>query len=334
MLSLSLPALLHAQEGGVIAGNAQIVLSGRVHAQVNTTSVDGETPAEIFLRRVRLGADIGINDLVSGRIHADFAGNRVSLADAYMMLSLNPAFQLVAGNAHRPFGLIEQTTSLRIVPIERGVRIRGLSGSYDLSSLLSSLDYSDRDIGLLVRGSPEGAPLGLSYSAGVFNGPLELGDEQTLQLVGRVELEPTDGITVGAAASRRDFDNGTGAEGGTALTADVRFGGSAPTPGFDILAEVATGPFDLSRDFAGAHVWVAYRIPLEGAVTRVSPLIRFSHVTVDELVGGGDVGGTLITPGFNIYLGGLNRVMFNYDIFNPASGDTETSFKTQFQLTF
>ncbi len=44
--------------------------------------------------------------------------------------------------------------------------------------------------------------------------------------------------------------------------------------------------------------------------------------------------GTLFTPGINVYLGGLNRVMFNYDLWSPDGAGTEGSFKVQFQLGF
>jgi hypothetical protein len=41
-----------------------------------------------------------------------------------------------------------------------------------------------------------------------------------------------------------------------------------------------------------------------------------------------------VTPGINLYLGGQNRVMFNYDFWNPTDGERQGSFKTQFQLAF
>ena len=59
----------------------------------------------------------------------------------------------------------------------------------------------------------------------------------------------------------------------------------------------------------------------------------------EDVLGRGDEGpeeggGTLVTPGVNLYLGGLNRIMFNWDFWNPLTGESQNSFKTQFQLAF
>src|SRR5690606_12837676 len=87
LLVATVSSKAHAQDepGTRITVNAaEIAIAGRVQAQLNTSDVDDVQEAEMILRRVRLGANVRVNDLVSGRVHADFAGNRVSIADAYM----------------------------------------------------------------------------------------------------------------------------------------------------------------------------------------------------------------------------------------------------------
>lgn len=329
-----------AQEPIAISFNGmEIELAGRVHTQFTTTSVDGENPAEFLLRRVRFGVDVQVNDVVSGRIHPDYGRNGIGLGDAYMQIALSPALQIQAGRSHRPFGIMEQTTSLRIAPIERGVSIRGVD-DYDLSRLISSLGYGDRDLGLRVVGDLPGS-FAPRYLVGVYNGPVQdlAGGETTLQWVGRLEASPLDGIDVGVAYSHRDFVDGFGdVDGGGAFLADVEYGGPTPAPGIHLVAQASLGDFDphTDRDFVGAQLWTSYLFPGSGVIEVIEPLIRVGTLGIDDLVGApGRQGGVLFTPGFNFYLGGLNRVMVNYDIFSPeGDGDTESSFKVQFQVSF
>ena len=143
--SLILTALSGMKEGvaqgtteplRVRANAAEITLSGRVQAQLNTTSVDGLPPTEAILRRLRLGIDFRINDFISGRIHPELSSSQLSLGDAYGQLNFSPAAQLQVGRFQRPFGTIEEQSSLRILPIERGTRIRGVTDA-ELSGILS-----------------------------------------------------------------------------------------------------------------------------------------------------------------------------------------------------
>jgi hypothetical protein len=321
---------------------AELAISGRVQAQVNTSDADGVQDAEMILRRVRLGANVRVNDLVSGRVHADFAGNEVSIADAYMQLDLHPAAQLMAGRAYRPFSIMEQTSSLQIIPIERGLSVRGIQ-DYDLSAILNGLRYGDRDIGLQLRGSIPDAPLGLGYALGVFAGPAagDAGGEQTQQFVTRLMANPATRTRLGVAWSRRDFVQepipGTfETEAGDAFVLDAEYGGPTPAAGAHVVAEVAMGDFDpfADEDFVGAQVWAGYLFPVGERITLVEPLLRVSHASIDRFDPTLPDGGVLITPGLNIYLGGLNRVMLNYDIWRAATGVDAASGKVQFQLTF
>jgi CRISPR/Cas system-associated exonuclease Cas4 (RecB family) len=46
----------------------ELTVTGRVHLQWNSTSVDDELSNEFLMRRARLTAELKINDVVSGKI--------------------------------------------------------------------------------------------------------------------------------------------------------------------------------------------------------------------------------------------------------------------------
>ena len=344
------PCALRAQgerQGPVLKVNAaEIEIGGRVQTQLNTTSVEGEQPSEVILRRVRLEARVKVNDVVSGKVQPDFAGDRVSLKDAYLRLAFAPAFEVLAGKAHRPFSTIEITSSTRQLPIERGAVIRGLSGPLDEFSLVNGLRYSDRDIGVQVLGKLAGAPLGLSYAAGVFRGPVhgQVGAQDSYQYAARLGLQPVPRLKLGAAWSSRHFAYETvegedpELERGNAFEVDAEWGAYAP--GLHLLGEVAVGDYDpaTGTEFTGAQGWLGYRTGALGSkVTGVEPIFRASYGAVDREENGveEELGGTLFTPGINVYFGPLNRVMFNYDVWRPrGGGETESSFKAMFQVAF
>ncbi|MDP9349497.1 MAG: OprO/OprP family phosphate-selective porin, partial [Gemmatimonadota bacterium] len=281
---------LHAQQTPsapvVRAGTTEIALGGRVHTQFNTTTAEGVPASEMVLRRVRLEANVKVNELVSGRVHMEFAGNRAAVRDAHLRLAFDPALQLIAGQAQRPFGILTQTTSNRILPIERGVRIRGVADAFDQHNLVADLGYADRDVGLQVTGAPRGAPLGVFYAAGYFNGPARNPrlTENTSQLVARAGVRPLRGVAVAGSWSRRDFvrtdtiARATTTRGGTAWAVDAEVGGFAP--GVHLLGEASFGDFDpfSGTRFRGAQGWLAYRTPaLRSRIQHVEPVLRVSY---------------------------------------------------------
>lgn len=338
LLLASFPA--RAQQTGptLRTGAAEITLGGRVHTQFTTSSVDTVPVQEWVLRRVRLESTVKVNDWVGGKVQLDFAGNRVSIKDAYLTMELDPAFRIVAGNQHRPFGIITQTTSNRILFAERGTRIRGLGEAFDQHNLVAELGYADRDLGLQVTGAPSGAPMGLFYGVGYFNGPARRPavHDDTYQVVGRVGVRPAGNVSVAGSFSRRDFVEGDSSAAGTAWALDAEIGSYAP--GFHLVGEAVVGDFDPHTDsrFVGSQLWLAYRTPaLGGRVTHVEPAVRVSHGDPDaDQDSDVAVGGLLVTPGVNLYLGGMNRIMVNADIWRGDNGRREFSFKTQFQLAF
>ncbi|HYH78855.1 MAG TPA: porin [Longimicrobium sp.] len=346
---LAVTHLRAQQPTGVVvtSGATEIHVGGRVQTQFSTSTVDTVPATGLELRRLRLELLVKFNDVVSGKIQPDFApGDRVAMKDAWMKIALDPAFTLLAGQAHRPFSPIAITSSTRILPIERGLRMRGLSGAVDEYNIVSELGYSERDVGLQVLGAPKGAPLGLTYQAGFFNGPArsKARDRNTYQLAARATISPASRLRIGASWSSLDFVRTSTTPGatvdvrrGNAWEADVEYG-AYDRPGLHLLAETAYGdfqPFTGAR-FFGVQTWLAYRSQrLGGKIQNVEPLLRASYADANvNDRGPSNPGGLLLTPGVNLYLGSLNRVQFNWDFWNPLEGESHNSFKTQFQVAF
>lgn len=340
------PAAAQEEPAGPVleVNAARIEIGGRIQTQFNTSSVGEVQPSEFLLRRIRLEATVRVNDLITGRVQPDFAGDRVSVKDAWVRLDFHPALQLLAGKAHKPFSVLEQTSANRILPIERGTAIRGLTDGFDEYALVNGLKYSDRDVGVQVLGRPAGAPLGFAYQAGAFAGPLNsrVGAQDSYQFAARASVTPARNVRLGTAWSSRDFARPAAADGdpqlarGHAFQVDAELGTFAP--GFHFLGEAVHGDFDpfTGSEFTGAQGWFAYRTPRLGArVAHLEPIFRASWASIDDDTDGRARGGLLLTPGVNLYFTPLNRVMFNYDLWNPRDdGETARSFKAQMQFAF
>jgi hypothetical protein len=320
---------------------AELSIGGRVQTQLNTSSVDGVPPSELLIRRARLELAVEVSDRVSGVLVPDFAGDRISLKDAYLDLALSPAARLRAGNMKRPFGLLELTSSKRMPVIERGVRIRGLN-ALDEYAVLNRLEYSDRDVGLQLHGEVPGAPLSPGYAAGVFRGPLhgEVGAQDSYQFAARATIRPLPTLRLGAGWSAREFTDSIGEtpelRRGDAFEVDVEYG--AFDPGIHVLAELSTGELDPFTDarFRGGHLWLAYRTGAIGDLVRAfEPVVRISRSDLDDPVGNPASGGTLITPGLNVYVGPNDRIMLDYDVWRgEGAAPGASSFKAMLQLAF
>jgi hypothetical protein len=322
--------------------SARITFGGRVQTVFNTTSVDDNPATQTELRRVRLEANLQFGRVVGGKIQPEFAGSRVLLKDAYVRLNFDPALQVWAGQAHRPFGVVSPFSTTRLTPIEKGLRIRGVDG-FDEYNILLGLGYSDRDVGLQLRGEPQGAPLGLSYAVGFFNGPARTlaPEENTYQVVARVAAHPVEWARVGVGYSRIDFANviddvaEVETHEGAAWEADLELGTERAGP--RLVAEVTRGDFDpfAEAEFWGAQGWLSYRTGrASSTIAALEPFVRVSHGDIDDDLVADAVGGTLVTPGINLWLGGLNRFALNYEIWNPATGEGARSFKAMFQMAF
>jgi len=350
--SLPGPRVAHGQVAEpprVMTRAAELNIGGRIQTQFSTSSADGAIPQLWEIRRARIELGVRLNPIVSARLNPEVSGTDVALRDAFVQFDLGGDTQLIAGQAFRPFSLLAQTSSIRILPIERGARIRGAAAPLlEHHNLLVGLGYADRDVGVQLRGTPRAAPLGLAYGAGVFNGPAvgTAGSRVTYQLAARASVAPLRDTRFGAGWSRRHFANSGEAtdpevRGGAAWQVDAALGSFAGGP--HIIAEAAWGmrdPWDPSRRrFRSLQGWGAFRSgPIAAPDVRLEPIIRISHGNPDLALAEravGVSGGTLVTPGINLYVGPMNRVMVNYDLWSP-DGDTPSlrSFRVMFQAAF
>lgn len=323
----------------VVRASAQeLIITARLHTIFNTTTVEDHPTTEWMIRRARLESRAKISEVVGGHVQMEFAGDRATVMHAYLDLNLSPAFNVRAGRAFKSFGLFARTANTLFIPVEPGLRIRGVTGR-EAFSTVTGLDYADRGTGIHLEGIVPGAPMGLRYNVGWYEGPLArtagMGDRDDHAFAGRLDARPFDPIRVGVSWSRRDFvdRDATGAavgglQSGDALALDVEWG--AFRPGLHVMAEVATGVADAIADerFTTAAVWGAWRSERgPGAVQNVGPIFRVSYADATG-------GGLLLTPGINFYFADRNRVMLNYDVWRPAEGDRAGSWKVMFAMWF
>ena len=342
-----------------------VTFGGLVQTQFNTTSVnatnaDGEQVTELALRRVRLSANARLNDLASGRIQAELAnaavGGSAELNEAYALFAFARPFQVLVGKGGRPFGIVDATTAARLVPIERGARVRGAK-TVEQYRLAEELAYAGRSVGVQALGEVPGLPFGLTYAAGYFAGSTgeEGTDADIQQLAARFQVQPLPWLLVGAAATSRAFaredpvgmdaaPTGTRPRGdtrrGSGYAVDVQVG-SYGEPGVHLLGEVLTGTVDPYRGYSfwSAQGWAAYSFggfgnATGGMLLAAEPLVRVSWASVEGPLGLFD--GTLVTPGLNLYAAQNTRLALNLDLFFPEGDGREslTSFKAQVQLAF
>lgn len=334
---LLLPMGLAAQVSVVGEGPIRIDVTGRLQTQFNTSTAD--SVYSIFEhRRARLGVELTIDEWIEGRIEANFA-HGLRLEDAWMNLGFHPAFQLQVGQFKKPFSRLELTSSSRIVPIEYGLRIRGLALKAEHHLLLADNGYLGRDLGAQVHGAL--GPLG--YALGFFNGAGQnlRDDNDTKSLAGRLNLKPFAApFEIGAGASWRDLamldefeDPFT--EQGLAVELDAQWGGFR-RPGPTVLVEVMQAENFRSQDpMLGGQGILSWFQPLRSnRVEGIEPLFRVSYGDPSTDFDGN--AGILLTPGLNLYFHGRNRLMVNWDYFMPELDaiDPESAIRAQLQLYF
>ena len=363
-LTICTPVAAAAQDPPV---PVRVRLGGQAQIQFNTTSVDEEDVFPLIdpdediatstfeTRRIRLSVEVEIADWITGRIQPDFALGDLELADAWLNLEFDEAAQLRIGQFKKPFSLLFLTSSSLILPIERGVRIRGLDlalvregvpltvldGTAVLGEeqkMLDALGYIGREIGAALHG--ESGRWG--YALGIFNGSGadELDENDGKSAAGRVEYR-FDRVParLGLAGSyratrdrlfggpRRDLD-------GVAVSLDGEWGDFF-RPGLHVLGEVVLGenPVDGERLW-GAQVWLALFHALAGRrVEGIEPVFRVSYGNPS---GARDGDGWLITPGVNLYLFRRNKLSLNWDAYVPRANiaDTEHALRAQAQIYF
>ncbi len=339
-------------------------LSGRVHTQFNTSSVDGELGSDFLIRRARLSFDIQMNDFVFGKVQPDFGKGKITLKDAYMKLVYGPNVSFRLGQFKRPFDIFELTSSTKILVVERALKVRGVGGKRSLSSLTEKLGFSDRDIGLEVKLQNDAKSV--SLTAAVTNGTganvipsvaRKDGDDVVgeKQYTGRATLRPmadTDFVIAVAGGMKPDAlplaaakvvgdDLNPEVEYAVAVQADLEYGNFKSGP--HVQAGVLWGEnwdsavhgADLPT-FVAAQVIGTYKIPVDGNsyVEAVEPILRVSYADPNDEIE--DDGGFLVTPGVQFFFVGRNKVAFNVDVFIPEadSEETEYSIKVQSSVHF
>lgn len=336
LAALALPGRLAAQMIE-LDGGARIGFTGRLQVQYNTSSLArnseataGAIPFSTFeTRRARLGVRLELSDWIGSEIEAEFASRDVTLKYAFVNLGFDPRFAVRIGQFKKPFSLLELTSSTKILPIERGLRIRGLSDALlpEEQELLASLGYSSYDLGVELHGR-----FGrFGYQAGAFNGNGGNGQAEPggHAFVGRLTLDPFPGrpLTLGAAGSRLGS--------GTAFEVDAEWG-AFRRPGLHVMAEAALGDNQVDDGtFSGAQVIAAVFKPLNNArIEGLEPLFRVSYGNSSRAHQGDE--GWLLTPGLNLYFAGRNRLMVNWEFFVPGSDSFKAAnaLRAQAQIHF
>lgn len=320
----------------VSEGPIRIALTGRLQTQINTSTADS-VYSTFEHRRARLGAELTIEDWIEGRIEYNFAAQR--LEDGWMNLAFDPMLELQVGQFKKPFSRLELTSSARLVPIEYGLRIRGVETGAEHHLLLDENVYIGRELGAQIHGQI--GPLG--YALGVFNGSdqntRDHNDEKSF--AGRLNLKPFDApFELGAGASWRDLQlvdslDEPFTEQGLAVEIDALWGGFR-RPGLTLVAEVMQAENFETRDpMVGAQGIVSWFQPLDAPrVEGIEPLFRASYG--DPSTGFDGNSGVLLTPGINLYFQGRNRLMLNFDYYMPELDvlDPEHAIRGQLQLFF
>jgi hypothetical protein len=325
----------------------RLTATGRIHTQYNTTSVPGELATQFIVRRARFVAEVKVNDVVDGKVEPDFGEGKIDLKDAYVRFNLAPALRLKFGQFKRPFDIFQLHSSTETLIIERAGDIRGVStcagpgGLCTFSRFSERLKYADRDVGVMVDGTSASGKV--SYAVSMTNGAgRNTGDENgTKSYSGRVELQPTGRIRLGGHLGIHDYVNDvtTDDDYAVAAGADIEVGDF--DAGVHLHAGVLAGQnwqnLDATGDpstFATAQIALAYKQPLANSevVEAIQPLGRVSWGDPDS--DGADDAGWLFTPGLVLFVSGRNKIAANVDIWVPALGSTEWSFKMQSYLHF
>src|SRR5690606_20497982 len=87
-----------------------------------------------------------------------------------------------------------------------------------------------------------------------------------------------------------------------------------------LIVEASTGTnLATEESFAGVQVIGSWFVEIDhDRIEGIEPAGRVSWGDADRTVEDDD--GMLLTPGFNVYLAGRNRLMINWDVFRPAGG--------------
>jgi hypothetical protein len=322
---------------------AEIRLSGRVHTQFNTTSVSGEPTSEFLIRRARFSAEVVVNDVVSGKVEPEYGEGRAQLRDAYLRLSFSRGFRVTVGQFKRLFDLFELTSSAQTLVIEGAGDVRGVNGCAgpggvcSFSRLTEKLQFSDRDIGVMVEGTDRSRRL--SYSAAVTNGAgqNQRDENSAKSFAARARFILGDDVAVAANVALHDYVGAGNDAHAAAVGGDLEVGNF--DRGLHLQAGVVAGDNwqNLARGktstFLAVQGIVTYKFPVPGTrlLEALEPVARASWS--DPALGEAVDGGWLLTPGIVLHFAGRNKLAANLDFWR-SSGISEWSLKVQSYLYF
>lgn len=323
-------------------------LTGRVHAQYNTSSVDSVPSSTFLIRRARIVAEVKVNDFVFGKVEPEYGAGSVKVKDAYVRLTFSPSFRWTMGQFKRPFDVFQLRTSTQILMIERPGNIRGVRScaafglaQCSFSAFTAGLEYSERDIGFMVDGWLGSSPF--RYYVAMMNGRGDnhaVDENGTKSYTGRVEYDIA-GLKVGAHVGVHDYVNDSTAtdEYAMAFGGDVDWG-VYEAFGPHVKAGVVYG--DNWRNlttpepskFFSTQVAATYRFPVSAGerLYAVAPMARVSYGNPDLDASGEE--GLLTTAGITFFFVGRNKFAVNVDVWNPSTGNTDYSVKAQTYLYF
>ena len=342
-----------------LGDSLQVRLSGRVHIQFSSTSVDSAggqaVPAtEFIIRRARLTFDMRVNGLLSARLEPDYSTSngtgRFNLRDAWVRLTFGPALRATLGHFKRPFDLFQLASTTQLVVAERVGQVRGvracgpLSTVCSYSSLAAGLFYADRDLGLLLDG--DAIPRRLRYAVSLTNGeaPFSLETTSGKQITSRVSASPVPGVTLSGNASVKDYRHPATAVAAHALGwgADLEVGTYDGGPhlqvaviGGDNWRTAQPAPRDTTDvvGFLAGQMVATWRLPLIGGwLSGIEPLARASWADPNRTVARDE--GWLVTPGVIIHLRPRSMFFINVDVWLPRTGNTEYALVSQMSVNF
>jgi len=342
-------SVAHAGEENVISKKSKLTLTGRVHAQFQTTSVENVSPATSFsVRRASMkAAYVNPSGSMKAVVQYEFGEGNSKLKDGYVDLKVNDGFHLKMGQYKKPFSLWELTSSKKIAVIEYANKILGSQNAYSTNAvIIKDGFYAARDIGLSVHGSAEK----VDYTFGIFNGNgnnIKNDDDDGKTFGGRVVFNVRDDMAIGGAFSNRTISNyqcptemtSVTSENFQAFEVDFEYGirHHVDKAGPWVQTEFLYGKnphFGTNTNFMGFMVvWSQNVLMTNGdLVHSVRPAVRFdfSRRNTDD----GDTQAILLTPGMDIFFDTNNRLQLNLDVNIPNADDhdTEFGFRTQFQM--
>ncbi len=259
---------LAAQVPAAGAQTPNIRVAGRVQTHFSTSSGDSSSsynPSAVVgsafeVRRLRIQADVRIGENVNLVVQPSFEMGALRMRDAFLrvVMAQSPTrgVGLTMGQEKKPFNRYSLTSSNNLMSIERGLRLRGFSGTAAAQvNLLEENGYVEHDLGAALDGWTAGGRVALK--AGFYNGSGESAADVnngktfaarlTATAVQDAEGRPV--LRLGAAVISRDRAVSTTATSTSfapdssrrtgAVAFDAEYGDFRP--GLHLIADVVTG---------------------------------------------------------------------------------------------